>query len=251
MTAAPETEAGPAPGRAAALDLRVLRALPFATVSVVLAVAGHTLASGAAVPAGAVLLGWGLTGAAAVCGGRRERSLSTITGALGAAQLGLHLLFHLAQGAGAPGMAGMPGMSSMPAMPGMPSAAAPVAPHALGWAHALLLGLSPAMLAAHLVATVLAGWWLRQGEAAIWRLVRLTARAAVTTAGAWAVAPRRLLALCAALREGLGARWRGATRAVVRCGEPASRPASTLLRHSVIRRGPPGGPVGFRPLRLT
>lgn len=157
--------------------------------------------------------------------GRRERSLSTITGALGAAQLGLHLLFHLAQGAGAPGMAGMPGMSSMPAMPGMPSAAAPVAPHALGWAHALLLGLSPAMLAAHLVATVLAGWWLRQGEAAIWRLVRLTARAAVTTAGAWAVAPRgcsRSAPRCARVsgRGGEGRRGRSSAAASRRRGRP-------------------------------
>lgn len=205
MTAAPETEAGPAPGRAAALDLRVLRALPFATVSVVLAVAGHTLASGAAVPAGAVLLGWGLTGAAAVCGGRRERSLSTITGALGAAQLGLHLLFHLAQGAGAPGMAGMPGMSSMPAMPGMPSAAAPVAPHALGWAHALLLGLSPAMLAAHLVATVLAGWWLRQGR---------------RRSGGWSASPRGP----PSPPPGPG-RWRraGCSRSAPRCARVSGR----------------------------
>lgn len=69
MTATPVIAAGPAPGRAAALDLRVLRALPFATVSVVLAVAGHALASGAGVPLGTVLLGWGLTGAVAVCGG--------------------------------------------------------------------------------------------------------------------------------------------------------------------------------------
>ncbi|MDH6121661.1 hypothetical protein ABH930_002334 [Kitasatospora sp. GAS204A] len=262
MTATPVIAAGPAPGRAAALDLRVLRALPFATVSVVLAVAGHALASGAGVPLGTVLLGWGLTGAVAVCGGRRERSLPAITGALGAAQLGLHLLFHLAQtarGAGGPGMTGMSGMAGMPGMSGMsgmsgmtkvpdlPAAGAPVAPHAVGWGHALLLGLTPAMLAGHLAATVLAGWWLRQGEAALWRLVRL----AVATAEVWAVAPRWVLALHAALREGLGARWRRAARPVPSRAEARRLPSAALLRHCVIRRGPPGGPVGLRPLRQS
>ncbi|MGF1429060.1 hypothetical protein ACQRUO_21435, partial [Kitasatospora sp. LaBMicrA B282] len=183
----PGSQDAPAAGRAAALDLRLLRALPFATVCVVLAVAGHVAAAGAAVPAAAVLLGWTATAVPAVLAARRERSLAAITGGLALAQLGLHLLFHYAQAApaaqpvGIPAMPAMPGMAAMPGMPGMAAGASTsLPPH-------LLLGLSPAMLAAHAVATAVAGWWLRRGEAALWRIVRGTAQAAAATARRWAV----------------------------------------------------------------
>ncbi|MFJ9841566.1 TetR/AcrR family transcriptional regulator [Kitasatospora sp. NPDC101155] len=72
----------PAPAWWAQLDddLRVLRALPFATVCVALAAAGNALASGSAVPPGALLLGWALVGVVAMLAARRERSLRAIVG---------------------------------------------------------------------------------------------------------------------------------------------------------------------------
>ncbi|MCX4744410.1 hypothetical protein OG455_02570 [Kitasatospora sp. NBC_01287] len=261
---APRPPAAPPRGRPAALDLRVLRALPFATVCVVLALAGHLLAGGTAVPPRTVLLGWLLIAAAALAGARRERSLAAITGGLAVAQLGLHVLFHLAQAAPAaaaaprppgtsamPGMPGMPGMDGMPGVPGMPGMAGMASTGASAPAHLALLGLSPAMLAAHLVAVVLAGWWLRRGEAAIWSLVRGGARAASAAAHSWAARPRRLLALCAALREGLGARWRPLRRPDPSGAARPRGPAQALLRHCVIRRGPPGRPAARRPRRLS
>lgn len=277
-----DLDAGPAPlpVRAAALDLRVLRALPFATVCVVLSAAGHALASGDRIPPSALLLGWVLVAAFAVLGARRERSARAIVGALAGGQLGLHLLFHAARGgypapvrggaggmagaAGTPGTAGMPGIADMPdmaGMPGMPGMAgmadrrdaalthvtagagaahhtALAATHIGFWCHATLVGLSPAMLLAHLAATLAAGWWLRRGEAAVWALVRLAARTAEATGRACASQLRVVLALFTALRDGIdapGAAQRGAAGA-----DRSGRAGSAFLRHVVIRRGPPG-----------
>ncbi|MFI9271461.1 hypothetical protein ACIGXM_12200 [Kitasatospora sp. NPDC052896] len=272
MSTTTETALGPV--RAAAADLRLLRALPFATVCVVLAVAGHTMASGRAVPWDAVLTGWLATCAGAVVAARRERSLPAITGGLAAGQLGLHLLFQATQSApgsrDAPGtadlgsMSGMPGMSGMSGMPGMAgSGSAPrpgvrsglgahplgtAGPHAALWFHALwfhaaLLGLSPAMLAGHLAATVAAGWWLRRGEVALWRLVRLTAKARAATAHACGVLLATLRTLFAAppthTAGGLGT---PGPRPARRDGRPTT-PGRRLLRHHVIRRGPPVAPA--------
>ncbi|MEU7095671.1 hypothetical protein [Kitasatospora aureofaciens] len=271
---APRTEPVPALVRVAALDLRVLRALPFATVCVVLAAAGHALESGSPVPLGALLLGWVLTTVAAVTGARRERSMGAIVGGLAAGQAGLHVLFHAAQslrppprpagadGSGhAPDMGDMPGMAHMPGMlatggghsgaavphvaagsTGAPHAVA-AATHAAFWCHAPHLGLSPAMLVAHLAATVAAGWWLQRGEAAVWRLVRLTAGAVTATAHACAAPLHGLLALFAVLRCGVDGRSRA--RAVRFASADGQRrvPQSALLRHAVIRRGPPPVPA--------
>ncbi|MBD0423514.1 hypothetical protein H0H10_30905 [Streptomyces sp. TRM S81-3] len=88
-------------------DLRILRAAVFAAVCVVLAAAGHSLASCAAVPLwslgvgflGAVLIAVPLTG--------RVRSLPCIAALLTAGQTALHTLFGLGQhGAAAPAAAG-------------------------------------------------------------------------------------------------------------------------------------------------
>ncbi|MFH8383835.1 hypothetical protein ACH4E7_23280 [Kitasatospora sp. NPDC018058] len=264
----------PTPVRAAALDLRVLRALPFATVCVALAAAGHALASGRAVPPGALLLGWTLIGTVAVLAARRERSLRAIVGGLAAGQGGLHVLFHAAQcGRQSPATAGptnpsssmasMPGMHGMSGMAGMSRAlsvgsgrpgpsvthvtvgngAAPhvvvAATHVSFWSHATLLGLSPAMLVAHLVATVAAGWWLWRGEVAVWRLVRLTAGTVTTAVHARAASLRGALALFAMLRGGMDGRSQAAATRFVPADGRWWLPQWTLLRHVVIRRGPP------------
>ena len=76
---------------------------------------------------------------------------------------------------------------------------------------------------AHLLAALLASWWLRRGEAAFWFLLR-RARA---------------------LAPGLAAWWRGRTGPVAPAlGASALPPCPTpvrslLLRHAVSRRGPP------------
>ncbi|GAA1936630.1 hypothetical protein [Kitasatospora viridis] len=225
--------------RSAALDLTLVRAVPFATVCVLLGVGGHLIGSGAGIPLGAVLFGWLLALAAAIRAARRERSLRAITAGLAGGQLALHLLFQLAQAirqappAGATGgMLGMPGMSGMPGASG-----SGVAPGAL-WHHAVL-GLSPAMLLGHLLATVVAGWWLRRGEAAVWRLVSSTSRAAAAAARRCAGAARTVLALIearAAVPEPAGARF-------VPADPPPGAPGRAVLRHSLARRGPPVVPV--------
>ena len=99
-------------------DLRILRAAVFAAVCVVLAAAGHTLASCATVPPwtlgagflGVVLVAMPLAG--------RERSLAQIATLLAVGQTVLHTLF----GLGRPSAGPMPGMSmggmSMGAMSG-------------------------------------------------------------------------------------------------------------------------------------
>ncbi|MFI9362700.1 hypothetical protein ACIG5E_16855 [Kitasatospora sp. NPDC053057] len=266
----------PTPVHAAALDLRVLRALPFATVCVALAAAGHGLASGSAVPSGALLLGWALVGVVAVLAARRECSLRAIIGGLAVGQGGLHVLFHAAQcgrrppSAASPAnpssvssMVGMPGMHGMSGMAGM-SGALPVgsgrpgpsaahvaagsggaahavvaATHVSFWGHAALLGLSPAMLVAHLVATVAAGWWLWRGEVAVWRLVRLTAETVSATVHAREASLRGVLALFALLRGGTAGRSRAAATRFVPAEGRWWLPRWTSLRHVVIRRGPP------------
>ncbi|MEV0602324.1 hypothetical protein AB0I82_23900 [Streptomyces sp. NPDC050315] len=111
-----------------------------------------------------------------------------------------------------------------------------------------LVGLLPSlpMLLGHLLAALAAGWLLRRGEAALWRLVRLsapaareaaTAATAVTTTvlGALRTALRLMCALCAGL---LGAAD-GTPRASVSYGHDKARPEELALQHSVVRRGPP------------
>ncbi|MFE0464546.1 hypothetical protein ACFW1A_35370 [Kitasatospora sp. NPDC058965] len=270
----PAVQAPPIPARAAALDLRVLRALPFATVCVMLAAGGHAVAAQHPVPIGALAFGWLMALAAAIHGGRRRRGFGAIASGLALGQVGLHLVFQLAQAVqdaaptgampampamsampvmpGMPGAVAMPGMPGAVAMPGMPGAVAmPGMPgavampgmsavdtaHPVGWCH-LLLGATPTMICGHLVATALAGWWLSRGEAAVWRLTRISVRAA-------AAAVRRcsapLRALLAALLGWLGA---SPVRALPVCGgTDRPRPAGVLLRHLVVRRGPPALPA--------
>ncbi|WP_377270244.1 hypothetical protein [Peterkaempfera sp. SMS 1(5)a] len=250
----------------------MLRAAPFAAVCTLLAAAGHTVASGGTVPVAALAAGFILVWALGALLGGRERSLAAISGGLAAGQLMLHFLFHGMQSLSVGGQAGMPGMatgtrsapqtvtevagrllcsehrlggvlmlpsgttpSQLVSRAGLDPAAYAPAPSAPWW-HALLPTMSPLMLAGHLAAAVAAGWWLRRGEAALWRLVRLAASAVQTYA-----APLRIvLAVARMLLRGLlgvsvvrplRASWadRGGWRL----------PVPSALRHSVVRRGPP------------
>ncbi|MFJ8199119.1 hypothetical protein [Streptomyces sp. NPDC096152] len=111
-------------------DLRILRAAMFAAVCVVLAAAGHTLASCATVPLWT--LGAGFLGVLAVVAplAGRARSLPGIAALLAVGQTVLHTLFGLAQhgagatasGGAAPGSMGSMGpMTSMGSMGSMPA----------------------------------------------------------------------------------------------------------------------------------
>ncbi|MFF4339339.1 hypothetical protein ACFY00_05265 [Kitasatospora sp. NPDC001540] len=255
----------------AAWDLRLLRAVPFALVCTLVAALGHARAGGAVAP-DVLLPGFAAVCAAAALLGGRERSLPAIATALGAGQLGLHLLFHLlggGLGGGAPmahaqmaGMAGTAGSGAADPLavvagrllcddaPGngltvvpldttpeqVVSAAgldpqavvAAAAPHAAsGW-----LGLTPGMLLGHLAAALVAGWWLRRGEAALWRLLRTVA----LTAREWAAPLRTAVALLTALL--LGVERPAAPRRTGRA-EDWPLPVAAALRHSLLRRGPP------------
>jgi hypothetical protein len=93
------------------------------------------------------------------------------------------------------------------------------------------------MLIGHLVAALVLGWFLRRGETALWKLVRLSARsarAAATTVRALGTAVAYLRALRNGLLPDSSARINFASDDG---DQPARR--SVLLHHSVHRRGPP------------
>lgn len=257
--------------------LRWPRAAMFAAVCVALAAAGHGLMSGQPIPLWALVLGLitVLTVAAALAGA--ERSLSVIAASVLSAQLGLHVLFTLAGRTPADGTAWLPRgwrdlllcapdasagvaganltralgadpldarvallrhvathqatgpLSAQPAaaghqmatMAGMPSMAT------MGSASTHLLtqaGLG--MLLAHACAALLTAWWLRRGEAALFSLARWVR---VWTAVRW----RRLFALIA------GPRPLAATRRRTTRPGQALIPPGAVLRHALLRRGPP------------
>ncbi|MEV8100617.1 hypothetical protein [Kitasatospora sp. NPDC085879] len=240
---------------AAAWDLRVARAVPFALVCTLVAAAGHAAVGGGDVAPSALAAGFAAVVLLAAALGGRERSLTAIVGALGVGQLGLHLLFHTLTPARAHHMAGMtmpeaagrllcddvPGNGVTHLPPGTSAeqviSDAGLDPHAYaaaGAGHAAsgLFGTSPAMLLGHLAAAVVAGWWLRRGEAALWRLLKLTAAAARE----WALPLNRAVAMLAAALLGVPTAAPAVPR---RRAEDVPLPGAVALVHSLVRRGPP------------
>ncbi|MEV5122962.1 hypothetical protein AB0K49_09135 [Streptomyces decoyicus] len=137
-------------------------------------------------------------------------------------------------GAGGFGTASGAGMSA-PAGTGTAGGTATADP---ATAHALLPSLP--MVLGHLLAALAVGWLLRRGEAALWRLVRLSAPAAYEMAvRALVGAVRGALALIRALLTGLEAAHEDALRAPVSYGDDKPGPKDLALHHSVVRRGPP------------
>ncbi|MDT0267167.1 hypothetical protein RM844_12795 [Streptomyces sp. DSM 44915] len=259
----------------AGADLRLLRAAVFAAAGTTLAAAGHLAGGGPAVPLWALALGTLLTWAfATALAGRERRSWPGIALALALAQLLLHLLFCLAQHlrpAGSAAAAGGgsditelaarllcgahgplsveratellhdAGLSPHPA--GHHPAGAGVA-HAGGLGDALREGLASLaawpMLLGHLLAALAAGWLLRQGEAALWQVVRLaTARPSGPLGRLLLAALRRLVRLPALARLAPVAAPRPAR---TRC-HPTPATRGTVLPDAVIRRGPPAAPA--------
>ncbi|MEV6962614.1 hypothetical protein AB0M97_26220 [Streptomyces sp. NPDC051207] len=258
--------------------LRVLRAAMFAAVCVVLAAAGHALASLAVIPLWT--LGVGFLGAAvlAVPLTGRERSLPGIVALLAVGQTALHTLFGLGQhtSAAASGAGSSAALSDAaltehaarfvcgttaaalgpaearriltdarvhPDLTGQAVAAhhpADALSTAAGSSAALLPSLS--MLLGHVLAAVVAGWLLRRGDLALLRLTEIPALAAHTVAdGALVRSLRGALALTRALCAGLpGAPRTGpALPGTALLAPPELR--TTALQHTVVRRGPPAG----------
>jgi hypothetical protein len=99
-------------------------------------------------------------------------------------------------------------------------------------AHGTAMSPSPGgttMTLAHVAAAAVSAWWLRRGERAVWRLTRRIAAAVLRPAGALLSSPLPLSA---------GARLWAVPAGTV-------EPHSDLLRHVVIRRGPPSPPAAL------
>jgi len=218
---------------------RFARAAVFAAVAVVVTALGHVLMSGDTLPVWAVAAAFGGTTAAAWWVTGRERGALVVTGATVVAQLGLHMAFRFAEAtvdpvAGSATGDGMPGMRDTGAAPvsgaalgpmrhgaDAMSAATPSMAH-LPWPWAGPGG--PGMATAHLLAALICGLWLWRGERAVFRLGR-------------ALAALLFVPLVLALRI-LGA---GATPPPAWPSAPTvARPLrGVLLRHVILRRGPP------------
>ncbi|MFD7917881.1 hypothetical protein ACFV3R_01395 [Streptomyces sp. NPDC059740] len=266
-----------APVARAAADLRLLRAAVFTAVCVALSAAGHMMGSCTTVPLWALAAACVAVFAVVAALAGRERTLPGIAVALAAGQVGLHVLFGWAQMRAGTGMVmdtdraassspsasslsgrdaaalahqlvcGLDGRALTPGQARTTVVDSRLDPHALsdllgqgttasGAAHGLLP--SAPMLLGHLLAALAVGWLLRRGEAALWRLVRLSGAAARALA-AWAplaAAWRAWLLLCAlcAATTGAGA----GPRRPVRRDEQAST-TRWYLTHSLVRRGPP------------
>ncbi|SHH70840.1 hypothetical protein [Streptomyces sp. 3214.6] len=189
-------------------EVRSLRAAVFAAVCVLLAAAGHGLATGDTPPPWADGAGFLAVFAAGWLLGARERSLPGIGAAMLATQAGLHVAFDAARSRTT--------AHTMPAM-AMPSG------HGMQLHAHTATAMTPHATAAHVLAALAASWWLRRGEAALWKLLR------------WAVA----------FLPGLAAWWRDApvplpAPSLLPAAAPAPvPPRQLLLRHAVSRRGPP------------
>ncbi|MEX2972528.1 hypothetical protein [Streptomyces sp. C184] len=188
--------------------MRLLRAAVFAAVCLTLSAAGHQLAAGSAPPVWADGTGFLAVLVLGCLLGARERSLPGIGAAMLTTQAGLHLAFNAAH---APARR-LPATSMPVGMHGMRMMGHP---HPM--AHAA---------AAHVAAALLASWWLRRGEAALWSLLRRAVTLVPGLMAWWGARHVRLPALAyAVVPHGLTAGQR--TRRQV------------LLRHAVSRRGPP------------
>ncbi|MEV6650051.1 hypothetical protein [Streptomyces sp. NPDC051219] len=276
---------GATPVAHAGAGLRLLRAAVFTAVLVVLSAAGHALASCATVPWWALGAGFLAVFAAAAPLAGRTRSLPAVSGALAGGQLALHALFGLGQHTAPAGRgfsdssrdASSAALASLAAklvcggnaVPLSPAEArqvltaaglGPAAGHAAHQhtgtaANAAdpAAGLLPSlpMLLGHLLAALATGWLLSRGDAALTRVVRLSAHGMGEIAAATLVrALRAALCLVRALRTGLpGAPVRGAHGPRTPQATPLHA-GGAVLQHTVIRRGPPA-PAPVRVIELV
>lgn len=136
------------------------------------------------------------------------------------------------------------GAATAAAPDGGPGLASAVADGGSGLAsvYASVTALLPAlpMFLAHLLAALAAGWLLRRGEAALFRLARLSAYGAQElAAGARLRALRAALALVRALRAGAREQLVCGPRALRTADDEPAPATGDPLQHLVVRRGPP------------
>lgn len=210
---------------------RALRATLFAALCVTLSSTSHVLMSHQPLPPGAICAAFAAVFAVAyLAGGRREWGFRLLAGLMVPLELAVDTWFTAGQQT-CYGPSGGPVTGSWRSfheavicngapvgtrLPGVPGAPAPQVPSAT---------LPLLLLAAHVCVGLLAAWWLRRGEAAALRVAR----------AAGAAAFRPLVLVADAARAVLPAR-----PAAARTAAPAARPApGRLLRHAVVRRGPP------------
>jgi hypothetical protein len=245
--------------------LRILRAAVFAAVCVVLAGAGHAIASCDGIPLWT--LGAGFLGVVAVTAplAGRVRSQAGITGMLAFGQMVLHTLFGLGQHGTAAVTSSVPAGGSDAALVqqaarfvcGTTAAAiSPAQAHRIlteariqpsPGAHTHLpadavsesasLWPSLPMLLGHVLAALAAGWVLRHGDLALLRLTQLSAQGVAE--GALVRSLRAALALVRALRAGLPGAPAARPRPVCAARPAPPMPRTMALQHTVIRRGPP------------
>ncbi|MDQ0843831.1 MULTISPECIES: hypothetical protein [unclassified Streptomyces] len=245
----------------AGAGLRLLRAAVFTAVCVVLSGTGHVLAACRAVPLWTLALG--LLGVFVVVlpFTGRERSLPAIAGVLTAGQLALHTLFATGQGhlrlaptaddalirlaAKLVCGAGASAMSPAEArrivtMAGIDPAAHTAHTHTAQAVAAPELLPSLPMVLGHLLAAVATGLLMRRGDAALSRLIRLSAESAhEIVQSAWLRPLRAALALVRALRAGLQQTPGAGPGLAAPVDGPPLPGAGQELQHTVIRRGPP------------
>jgi len=228
----------------------------FTAVCVVLSGTGHVLAACEAVPLWTLALGFAGVFVLVLPFAGRQRSLPAIAAVLTTGQLGLHSLFgigqsrlHLAQtaddalirtaaklvcGAGATSLTPTDARRIV-TMAGIDPAAHT---HTAAAAGPELPSL--AMVLGHLLAAIATGLLLRRGDAALLRLMRLSAGSAQDVAEVTLLrALRAALALVQALRAGLPGTRGETPRPAVPVAGPPSPSAGDVLQHTVIRRGPP------------
>ncbi|MFB9839446.1 hypothetical protein ACFFNX_45610 [Actinoallomurus acaciae] len=194
-----------------------MRAGAFAAVCVVLSQVGHDLMAARPAPPWA---GWAAlagVGAVGYCLADRRRPAWWILLAVEVSQVCLHLWFDFCTPSGS-------GAEPMPMRMGADGM------HATG--HLALShdgGVSLGMLGAHALAGCLAALWLYAGERALWRALRTVVEFLVDRT-------LRLLALLAATGPALG---RGPDRVSGGRGDDEVAPKIAVLRHVLVRRGPP------------
>ncbi len=210
---------------------RAIRAALFAVVCVGVAAVLHGMADGSAPSWRGVLLGlpavWLLAWPA--LGG--ERSGPELTAGLGVAQVGLHYLFaYVCTVSAASHTTATPAPGAPISMPDMPSMHDMAMPPTYGHPSAT------AMFAAHALAVVVCGWWLRQGERDFFALCRVVV--ALASAPVYWLTDA-VTALRATARIGTSNNDDGAPHLACAPPNDGLRHRRTPLLTSVTFRGPP------------
>ncbi|MER6254062.1 hypothetical protein ABT224_22170 [Streptomyces sp. NPDC001584] len=227
--------------------MRATRAAIFAAMCVALGAIGHSSMSGTDIPFFGLLSAFGVTcGFAWLAAGRRRGPVG-ITAAVLSVQGVLHLVFS-GSAAAKPFAAPVPMHGHHPVPAADAGAMAAEAPDMADVAHmagtagmagatgmADMAGMAghggAAMIAAHVLAGLLCAAWLARGEAAVFRLARVLATAALHAARPLARALALVRARVAALP---------APPVFPAPYERPRRLRGALHAHAVVRRGPPG-----------